>query len=251
MPSYPNGRFPLSLFEHLEGNIYLPPATAERWRRFRQDVYDETGVWLRITPDRSGLGGWNGYRPYVAQVKYKAALGPLAAAPGHSSHGGEYNGVDCFAFDVDNWGMVPWSIFKRLAQKHGLTVDFVKPRERWHVGDFQPWTMPPNSGGGTPAENDNDNDTSVEEEEEDEEMMKGAWYPSSTGKNVYILFNEVSGFYVEHSGVDASYNNAIAINWETNSWPEITEAHAKVIKRSLDAIRRTAVSGSLSVDLSE
>ena len=249
MPSYPNGRFPLSLFEHLEGNVYLPPATAERWRRFRQDVYDETGVWLRITPDRSGLGGWNGYRPYAAQVEYKRKLGPLAAAPGKSSHGGVYNGVDCFAFDVDNWGMVPWSIYKRLANKHGLTVDFVKPREGWHVGDFDPWTMPPNSGGGTPT--DTDNETSVEEEEEDEEMMKGAWYKRSDGKTAYMLFNEVSGFYVEHSGVESGYNNAIAINWETNSWPEITQAHATVIKRSLDAIRRTAVTGSLSVDITE
>lgn len=89
-------------------------------------------------------------------------------------------------------------------------------------------------------------------EEEDEDMaLKGAHYKNKAGTSIYMLFNEVSGFYVEHSGVDGpTYNNPIAQNWGTNTWPEITEGHAVVIKRSLDAIRRTAVTGSLSVDLS-
>lgn len=91
-----------------------------------------------------------------------------------------------------------------------------------------------------------------EEEEEEEEMaLKGATYKDSTGKDIYLLFNEVSGFHVEHSGIPSGeYNNPIAAAWATGSWPKITEGHAKVIKRSLNAILRTAVSGSLSVDLS-
>lgn len=109
--------------------------------------------------------------------------------------------------------------------------------------------MASNQGGNTPPPPT----VEVEVEEEEEEMaMKGAHYKNKAGTVVYILFNEVSGFYVEHSGVDGrTYNNPIALNWDTNSWPEITEAHAVVIKRALDALRRNTVSGSLSVDLSE
>lgn len=151
MAKYKNGRFPLSLFEHLGGNIYLPPATAARFRGFRQDIFDEVGVWIRITPDRSGLGGWNGYRPYDIQVNYKRVLGRLASAAGFSSHGGRYLLRDFFAFDVDNWAQVPWKVFTRLAKKWGLKTNFVLPTEKWHVGDPNPWTMPNVGGSAAPA----------------------------------------------------------------------------------------------------
>lgn len=93
--------------------------------------------------------------------------------------------------------------------------------------------------------------TITDEEEEDEMAMKGAHYKRKDGKTVHMLFNEVSGFYVEHSGVPGEYNNEIARNWDTNSWPQITEAHAVVIKRSLDAVRRTALTGTVSVDIDD
>lgn len=154
MASYANGRFPLSLFEHLGGNIYLPPATAARFRGFRADVKAETGVTLRITGDIDGLGGWNGYRPFDAQVRYKKHYGNKAAEEGKSSHGGKYRGSDFFAFDIANSGDIPWSTFVRLAKKWGLMTDFVSPRERWHVGDPNPWSMPAASGSNESEEDD-------------------------------------------------------------------------------------------------
>lgn len=92
--------------------------------------------------------------------------------------------------------------------------------------------------------------TPEEEDEEDEMAMKGATIKLNSGAVQYILFNEVSGFYTEHSGVDGAYNNSIARNWDTGSWPQITEAHARVLRRSLDAVRRTELTGSVSADLS-
>ena len=79
--------------------------------------------------------------------------------------------------------------------------------------------------------------------------MKGAFYTrASDGATVNLLFNEVSGFYSEHVGGSGSYNNALAKNWETNSWPSITESHARVLKGNLDATRRAA---TVKVDLAE
>jgi hypothetical protein len=147
---YQNGRVPLDVLEHLGGDIYLPPATAARWRGFRDDVKAETGVTLYITPATSrGWDGWNGYRPLGSQITYKAHLGMQAAMPGTSSHGGVYQGSDCFAMDIGNYWAVPWEVFTRLARKWGLTTNFVTPEERWHVGDKNPWTMPDGSGGST------------------------------------------------------------------------------------------------------
>ncbi len=119
---------------------------------------------------------------------------------------------------------------------------------RYATLDPEQYMSSSQGGKSTPA-----TETPDEGEEEDEDMaMKGAHYKNKAGTTVYMLFNEISGFYVEHSGVDGGkYNNPIAQNWDTGSWPEITEAHAIVIKRSLDAVRRTAVTGSLSVDLSD
>lgn len=78
--------------------------------------------------------------------------------------------------------------------------------------------------------------TPTEEEDEDMAKMKGAYYTSGE-TTVYMLFNEESGFVVEHSVVPASYNNTIAKNWETNSWSPITEAHATGIKNALAKVR--------------
>lgn len=82
--------------------------------------------------------------------------------------------------------------------------------------------------------------TPPDDEEDTMPAMKGVNYQASSGTTVHILFNEASGFYVEHSGVPGEYNNSLAQCWETNSWPTITEAHAKVIKAALDKTRADA-----------
>lgn len=98
------------------------------------------------------------------------------------------------------------------------------------------------SGGKTVAK---PNTETPHDPEEEEEMMKGCSYKRTSDNTiVHMLFNEVSGFYQEfHAGVGkqgmgAGYNNPIAQNWKTGSWPTITEAHAKSIKENLIKVRQ-------------
>ena len=148
--SYANGRYPLSMFIHRGGNIYLSPSLNARWNEAVRLALEKYGVRLYITGDIDGLGGWNGYRPYDAQVAYKRNYGNKAAAAGLSSHGGRFQGREVFAADVANWASLApgnsalaWARFVAIMRMVGLTVDFVQPREQWHVGDFNnPWTVP-------------------------------------------------------------------------------------------------------------
>lgn len=99
-------------------------------------------------------------------------------------------------------------------------------------------------GNSTPFPTDPDDD------EEADMAMKGAAYTrGSDNARVFLLFNEASGFWQEHTGVPGEYNNALAQNWGTGSWPTITEAHARVIKNSCDKVRAgsLSVSGALNV----
>lgn len=137
MGGYANGRYPLSMMVHLGGLHYLPPGTAARWRWLVQQAFEKYGVILIITP------GWNGYRPFDIQVQYKKELGQWAATPGLSSHGLIYGGKQVAAVDVHNWGVLGWARFMALCRLAGFTVDFVKPQELWHIGDFNDiWTVP-------------------------------------------------------------------------------------------------------------
>lgn len=142
--SYGNGEFPEHLFESLgsgwdqdgEWKHLAPPGTAARWRWMVAQARAKYGVTLRITP------GWNAYRPLRMQHIYRARLGVWAAVPGTSSHGGRYQGRDCFAIDVNNWGDLGWTRFSALCRLAGFTTDFVSPQELWHIGDFDPWHVP-------------------------------------------------------------------------------------------------------------
>src|SRR5690606_33256488 len=115
------------------------------------------------------------------------------------------------------------------------------PAEDRHRNEGIPATVP----GKTPT-------TPVEElDETEDEEMKGAYFQNSDGLTVYMLFNEASGFCVEHSGTGADYNNPIARNWDTGSWVKITESHARVLRNALAAVRNPNFTGSLSVDIKE
>lgn len=151
MPEFANGRIPESrlialgrgrnsdgTWKHL-----APPGTAARWNWLVATARAKYGVGLRVTP------GWNLFRPFDVQVLYRARLGMMAAQPGFSSHGGIFQGRDCMAIDVQNWGdlapgnsFTAWARFIALCRMAGFRVDFVKPRETWHVGDFDPWRVP-------------------------------------------------------------------------------------------------------------
>lgn len=106
------------------------------------------------------------------------------------------------------------------------------------------------SGGGSTAFPVPDS-SNTDPDEEEEMALHGASYTrSSDNTRVYLIFNEVSGFWQEHSGVPGEYNNSIAQKWGTGSWASITEAHARVIKNGLDKVRvsSTNVSGAISVE---
>lgn len=141
--TYANGRIPLSDLEFLgsgvNGDGYwehrLSPGTAARWRALVEDVRQATGVTLRISD------GWNGYRPYDAQVSAKRKYGGNAAAPGFSSHGGFFNGRESMAIDVANWGQLGKDRFYEFATAHGFTVNYFD-WEPWHIIDFAPWAVP-------------------------------------------------------------------------------------------------------------
>lgn len=144
MPRYENGRAPLNELVRLGDQHYLPIGTCARWQELQRLAWEKYRVRLVISP------GWNGYRPFNIQVEYRDELGIWAALPGLSSHGLVYQGRECAAIDVFNWrDLAPgneslaWARFVTLCRLTGFTVDFVTPRELWHIGDFNDiWTAP-------------------------------------------------------------------------------------------------------------
>lgn len=144
MPRYANGQAPLSAMIKIGDEQYLPAGTCARWRELQRLAWEKYGVWLVISP------GWNAYRPLNIQIQYRAELGIWAAVPGYSSHGLTYGGRECAAIDVYNWASLApgneslaWARFVALCRLVGFTVDFVTPRELWHIGDFNDvWTAP-------------------------------------------------------------------------------------------------------------
>lgn len=224
MARYPNGQIPEHLLVRVGVEHYATPATAKRLSNLIADVFANEGILLRVT------GGPNIYRNLKWQRFYWDVLPyPQAAYPGTSSHGGEYQGKDAIAADIDNWAQLGKAKFYRYAVKHGFTVN-VFDWEPWHIIDFNPWVMPSPSGGGnvTPP-------TLTPEEEEEE--MNGFQYKNATGAMVHVLFNSASGFYAEYLGTNPSDNSIIARNWGTGSWPELTASVANAIKISCEATR--------------
>lgn len=126
--------------------------------------------------------------------------------------------------------------------------------ELWHKGKKQVgdlywkwidprWVVSANSGGGgsTPKPPILKPTPEITDEEEDEMALKGASYKSTSGEVVCILFNEVSGFWVEHSGVGGEYNNPVATDWGTGGWPTLSNDHVNRpftgLKARLDDVR--------------
>lgn len=216
-------------------------------------AYDAHGADTRLQA-QTALQAWN-----LSEGKHRGDRNPPPGVPvwfGRRTRDGDMagdvvislGGGRVVATDQPTWGKVGVTT---IAGRQALIG---REYLGWSASIFDaPIALPaPAGGGATPAKTPAKPKPAVVPEEEDEDMaMKGAEYVrESDKKKWYILFNDVSGFYVEHTtGLGGKYNNPIAQAWDTNAWPKITEAHANVIKRSLDAVRRTAVTGSLSVDL--
>lgn len=79
-------------------------------------------------------------------------------------------------------------------------------------------------------------------EEEDEDMAKnhGIYYTRARDKKmVTALVNLGSGFYSEWtSSHGGTYNNPIAVAFETGSFVEVTESHANALKADLALVRQ-------------
>lgn len=86
-------------------------------------------------------------------------------------------------------------------------------------------------------------DDPIGEIEEDDDMAKttGIFYErKADGLTIFALINPTSGFYSEWSGVDGTYNGAIAAGFGTDSFVKITEGHAANLKASAAAVRPRA-----------
>lgn len=208
MALYPNGRYPLGMFVHLGGDLYLSPSLNARWNEAVRLGIEKYGVRLHITgPSPRGWDGANGYRWLEKQVQYKSAFGIWAAYPGASSHGGSYRGREVFALDVANWRdlaygnqSLAWARFVALMRVVGLTTDFVSPREEWHVGDFNnAWVVP--SFGHIQVNPDATN-------RHEEEMTDKYCYYTDGATVMNAIYNTGSGYFQQFQSSNGEYNTA-------------------------------------------
>lgn len=239
--TYPNGEVPFSVLVHIVDNIWLPPGTAARFAWAFDIAFQKYGIRLRFTPDRDGLGGWNGFRPRSAQVLYKKHYGKLAAAVGFSTHGGNVGGREIFAADIDNWAQLGWARFAAVMRLAGLTVDYVTPREEWHVVDLNnPWVVPSfTSSGGGSALNPGSSTTLIAPEE-DEMNDRYIHWKRYDGVQMNAIYNTVSGFWTAWESSDGTYNTNVANGHEIKVTIPVSESHARAIERSCADVRRLA-----------
>lgn len=183
MARYPNGRIPESELVRLGVEHYATPATAQRLKNLIADVKANEGVTLRVT------GGPNIYRNLKWQNFYWDVLPfPQAARPGTSSHGGEYQGRDAMAADIDNWAEIGKDKFYRYARKHGFTPGIFS-WEPWHIVDFNPWVMPEVSGGGSDGSAKPKPPITPEEQEEDDMKPFMIWKKNANGTRQWALIS--------------------------------------------------------------
>lgn len=178
MSTYPNGKIPSHLLIR-RGDFLL---TAGTWAKFDvlvAAVFILTGVTLRIsTGSTVATRGAGAFRTYLMQVLVKAywtlrGKSRMAAAPGESSHGGEFKGEDALAIDITNYAEIPRDLFYREGRKAGFQMGYFdgrdgKPYEPWHIIDRDPYRTVGSTAGGnaTPI------DIPAPEPEEEDDMNK-------------------------------------------------------------------------------
>lgn len=223
--AYPNGQVPLERLRRLGDMQYLPPGTAARWLWLVAEGRRRFGVTFYVTgPSSRGWDGWNCYRPLDIQRTYKNAFGQWAASPGYSSHGGFYQGQEVFAIDVANWAAVSWSNFVRLCNDAGFRVDFVSPREQWHIGDFNnPWVVPAFAAGH--AENPS---PAPEVLEEDDEMLMLRIRDHNNDVHLCSLGNGVFRHFI---GGDP-HDKIMRVSRARDDWQDITTAELPAFLRT-------------------
>jgi len=168
MVRYQNGQVPYSVVSVVlatgtDQNGYwemrATPATAARWKYAKQLCQQWYGrpIYIRT--------GWNIYRPLHIQQQARDRACAVkrcneAAVPGYSSHGGNWNGRDCLAIDVEPNGLSWAQIDKAMVAagfSAGLITQAISGRpggEPWHYIDFNAFGPVPAFAGAQPFEED-------------------------------------------------------------------------------------------------
>lgn len=149
MSTYRNGQIPGHLLIR-RGDFLLTAGTWAKFDDLVRRVQKRRGVTLRIstgsTVATKGAGAYRTYQMQVLVKQYWTDRGQsrMAAAPGTSSHGGEWKGADALAIDITNYTAIPLAIFFEEARAAGFQVGYFdgrdgRPYEPWHIIDRDPY----------------------------------------------------------------------------------------------------------------
>ena len=200
MTLYENGNLPAGILESIgsgtDENGYwewqLTRATIARFRFAQRYALDHFGREIGIRT------GWNGYRPLFSQQTARrnaCASGNCngAASPGSSSHGGNWQGRDCLAIDVDpnglTWAQV-WEACRAAGFEVGLitsAMSGIAGGEPWHVIDFNAFGPAPAFGSAVDLLQGG-NDSALRRRKEPTMYIKG-----TSQSDVYEKFTDANG----------------------------------------------------------
>lgn len=245
MSTYPNGKIP----DHLlirRGDFLL---TAGTWAKFDDlvaRVKRREDVTLRIStgsiPATRGAGAFRTYKMQVLVKAYWTLRGKshMAAYPGTSSHGGEFNGVDALAIDITNYSQIPLHVFFEEGRAAGFQMGYFdgrngRPYEPWHIIDRDPYRKVT-----APAAEKNDPIPAEPEEEEDDmsrnimykTIEKGAKYPIRVG-----VTNDTSGLWLEFVDNQAGTMNTLAARYQTGDAVEVSGSMFAAARAAAAAVR--------------
>lgn len=189
MVRYKNGRIPapgtpgsplVTIAKGIDSNGYwefqTTEATYARWREAKRYAEWKFGKTIYIRT------GWNVYRPYHIQEAARiracnAGNCNAAAYPGYSSHGGNWQGRDCLAIDVDPNGLAWWQVWE--ACRHaGFSVGLITKAiagidEPWHIIDFNAFGAVPAFEGSKPFPLPQPEEEEKKPKEKDMILLKG------------------------------------------------------------------------------
>lgn len=232
MARYPNGGIPAYLLIEVGPYHWMTAPTAARWRALVADVLKNEGVTLRITP------GKNAYRDRPGQVFARNAACARgrcndAAVPGASSHGGEYQGRDSLAIDVDNWAVLGKAKFYAYCRKHGFEPGFFD-WEPWHIIDWNPWVMPAGASTSKPSGN-----TTPDPIIEEDDMLFLYVDKHTSNKPAWVLINLRTGKEISLVNDKSKVQQDRANTW-ARVWGAARAVGRQDYLNALDALKKTS-----------